>query len=597
MRNADTVLGVIRQRGERGLPITDLYRQLFNPELYLRAYARLSANAGALTPGSTPDTVDGMSLVKIDRLIADLRAERHRWTPVRRTYLPKPNGKQRPLGIPTWTDKLLQEALRLILDAYYEPQFSDRSHGFRPGRGCHTALHAVQRTWTGTKWFVEGDIKGAFDHIDHAVLLSILGEKILDNRFLRLIQQLLQAGYLEDWRYHQTLSGTPQGGVVSPILANIYLDQLDQFVARDLLPAYNRQEGRQRNPAYTVLRRKVQTCGERGRFKEAAALRKQAQQLPSKDPTDPQYRRLRYIRYADDWLLGFVGPKAEAEEIKRRIGVFLRETLKLELSEEKTLITHAASQAARFLGYDIVVQHADDRHDRHGRRTVNGIVGLRVPAEVVATHCAAYMRHGKPVHRPERTKESDFAILTCYQAEYRGIVQYYALAQNVAWFYKLRWVMETSLLKTLAAKFKATVTAMARKYRATAQTASGPLKCLEVVVARGDGRPPLVARFGGFPLHRQTQAILNDRSPLPRRPPRSELLQRLLAEECELCGAVGRCEVHHVRKLADLRRPGRAAPPPWIKAMIALRRKTLIVCASCHAAIHAGRPVPTRRSA
>jgi group II intron reverse transcriptase/maturase len=596
MRNAATVLSVIRQRGERGLPITDLYRQLFNPDLYLMAYARLSANTGAMTPGSSPDTVDGMSLVKIDRLIADLRAERYRWTPVRRAYIPKPNGKQRPLGLPTWTDKLLQEVMRLLLEAYYEPQFSLHSHGFRPGRGCHTALHAVQRTWTGTKWFVEGDIKGAFDNIDHAVLLSILREKILDNRFLRLIQYLLQAGYLEDWHYHQTLSGTPQGGVVSPLLANIYLDKFDQFVERDLLPVYNRQEGRQRNPAYSVLRRKVQTCRERGQTEEATALRKQAQRLPSGDPNDPEYRRLRYIRYADDWLLGFIGPKAEAEEIKRRIGDFLRETLNLELSDEKTLITHAASQAARFLGYDIVVQHADDRHDRQGRRTVNDIVGLRVPAEVVATYCAAYMRHGKPVHRPERTKESDFAILIRYQAEYRGIVQYYALAQNVAWLYKLRWVMETSLLKTLASKFKATVTAMARKYRATAHTTHGALKCLEVVVERGEGKP-LVARFGGIPLHRQDQTILDDRLPMPRRPPRSELLQRLLAQECELCGATGHCEVHHVRKLADLRHPGQKAPPPWVKAMIAIQRKTLIVCASCHDAIHAGRPVPTRKSA
>ncbi len=230
MRTAETVLNVIRERGERGLPLEDIYRQLYNRELYLRAYGRLYSNQGAMTKGTPAETVDGMSLAKIDRIIDALRYERFRWTPVRRVNLPKPNGGTRPLGIPTWTDKLLQEIIRMILEAYYEPQFSDHSHGFRPRWGCHTALSEVARTWTGVRWFVEGDIKGCFDNIDHEVLLSVLGEKLRDNRFLRLLKYLLKAGYMEDWKYGRTLSGTPQGGVVSPILANIYLDRLDQFV-------------------------------------------------------------------------------------------------------------------------------------------------------------------------------------------------------------------------------------------------------------------------------------------------------------------------------------------------------------------------------
>ncbi len=213
MRDAETVLNIIQERGKRGLPLEDVYRLLYNPTLYLRAYARLYANDGAMTPGSDGETVDGMKLEKIERLIDDLRHERYRWTPVRRVYIPKKNGKLRPLGIPSWTDKLLQEAIRQILEAYYEPQFSPHSHGFRPERGCHTALSEVKNTWTGTKWFVEGDIAQCFDRLDHEVMLAILGEKIHDNRFLRLIRNLLQAGYLEEWRYHETLSGSPQGGV------------------------------------------------------------------------------------------------------------------------------------------------------------------------------------------------------------------------------------------------------------------------------------------------------------------------------------------------------------------------------------------------
>jgi retron-type reverse transcriptase len=200
LQSATTILGIIRDRGKWGLPLTRVYPLLYNPDLYLRAYARLYANRGAMTPGTTPETVDGRSRAKIDCLIDDLRHERFRWTPVRRGQMPKPNGKLRPLGLPTGTDKLLQEVLRSILDAYFEPQFSDHSHGFRLRRGCHTALSTVQRGWTGTKWWIEGDVQGCFDNIDQSVLLRVLREKILDQRFVGLIQRLLQAGYLEEWR-------------------------------------------------------------------------------------------------------------------------------------------------------------------------------------------------------------------------------------------------------------------------------------------------------------------------------------------------------------------------------------------------------------
>ena len=264
MQNAETVLNVIRERGERGLPLENIYRLLYNRNLYLRAYGRLYSNQGAMTKGTTAETVDGMSLAKIDRLIEQLRYERFRWTPVRRVNLPKPNGGTRPLGIPTWTDKLLQEVIRMILEAYYEPQFSDRSHGFRPGRGCHTALGNVTTHWTGVRWFVEGDIKGCFDNIDHEVLLSVLGDKLHDNRFLNLLKYLLKAGYMENWKYGRTLSGTPQGGVVSPILSNIYLDRLDKFVENVLIPAHTRGTVRRDNLAYTRLANQATRQRQRG---------------------------------------------------------------------------------------------------------------------------------------------------------------------------------------------------------------------------------------------------------------------------------------------------------------------------------------------
>ena len=240
MQSAETVLGVLRDRGGRGLPLEGLYRQLFNPQLYLLAYGRIYSNAGAMTPGATGETADGMSLGKIGRIIDAMRHERYRFMPARRAYIPKKNGKKRPLGLPTWSDKLVGEVMRLLLEAYYEPQFSDRSHGFRPGRGCHTALTEVANSWTGTTWFIEGDISDCFGSFDHDVMIKILAEKIHDNRFLRLMRNMLQAGYLEDWTWNATLSGTPQGGVVSPILSNIYLHRLDEFVEQVLIPENTR---------------------------------------------------------------------------------------------------------------------------------------------------------------------------------------------------------------------------------------------------------------------------------------------------------------------------------------------------------------------
>lgn len=590
MRNAATVLGIIHERGRQGLPLEDIYRQLYNPHLYLRAYDRLRNNQGALTPGVTGETVDGMSLEKIGAIIDALRHERHRWTPVKRVYIPKKNGKRRPLGLPPWSDKLLGEVVRSILEAYYEPQFSPASHGFRPQHGCQTALGTVQRTWKGTRWFIEGDITQCFDRLDHQVLLTILAEKLHDQRFLRLLAQMLKAGYLEDWTYHATYSGAPQGGVASPVLSNIYLDRLDKYVEGVLLPAYNRGEKRHANPMYAALRRLLKRARDQGDTRCVKDLRKRLRATPCVDLHDPHYRRLRYVRYADDFLLGFNGPREEAQAIKDHLHTFLCEALKLELSAEKTLITHAGDAAARFLGYDIKSQYAEDWIGAQGQRTLSGQMRLLVPREVVREKCHRYMRNDTPIHRPELLSDSDFTIMSRYQGEYRGLVQYYLLANNVHALAQLHHVMQMSLLQTLAAKHTSHVKAMMRKHRATTRTPTGPMTCLQVRVARGSDKPPLVAQFGGIPLRRKSFAVLHDSTAASWiNTRRSDLVTRLLADRCEMCGSPGHCQVHHIRKLADLHIRGRREKPAWVQRMSALRRKTLVVCRACHIAIHAGR--------
>lgn len=541
-----------------------------------------------MTPGVTGETADGMSLEKIESIIDALRDERYRFSPARRVYIEKKGStKKRPLGLPPWSDKLVAEVVRMLLDAYYDVQFSDRSHGFRPRRGCHTALTEVARTWHAVHWFIEGDISDCFGSLDHTVMLSTLGEKIHDSRFLRLIGRMLTAGYLEDWRWNATLSGAPQGGVASPILSNIYLDRLDRFVEQHLLPDYNLGEKRRANGEYLAAQHAIARARRAGDREAVRALGRHRRTLPYGDPNDPGYRRLRYVRYADDFLLGFAGPKHEAREITAKIRTFLRGELALELSESKTLITHAVSQAARFLGYEVRVLHEDSKVT-NGRRSINGSPGLFVPEQVLRTKTALYTTRGKPASRGTLLHDDDFSIVAKYQAEYRGLVQYYLLAQNVSRLGRLHWTMETSLLKTLAHKHRSTVHKMSHKYRSILETPHGPRRCLQVTVERGEGRKPLVARFGGFPLKRERNVTLTDVRPVMA-PAYNELIKRLLAERCEMCGSTANLEVHHIRRLADLDRPGRREKPAWIKLMARRKRKTLAVCRNCHTAIHAGR--------
>lgn len=593
MRTAETILGLIRKRGKKGLPLERVYKLLFNRELFLMAYGKIYRNQGAMTHGVTDETPDGMSLEKIDAIIEILRYERYQWLPARRTHIPKKNGKKRPLGMPVWSDKLVQEVIRLILEAYYEPQFSEHSHGFRPERGCHTALREIYHQWQGTTWFLEGDISQCFDKLSHELLIEALNERIHDGRFINLMRELLDAGYMEDWTFNRTLSGVPQGSIISPILSNILLDTLDKFVEDQLIPRYTKGDRRRASAQYTKLISASCSQRKRGNIEKAEALRSQAQAMPSKDVNDPQYRRLRYVRYADDFLLAFNGPRSEVEEIKQHLRKFLQENLKLELSDEKTLITHARSEAARFLGYEVTVMQEDKKRSKTkngtDRRSINGVIGLRIPSDVIEAKCKRYMQNKKAIQRPELMQESDYNILLTYQLEFQGIANYYRLAYNMTQLNKLSWIMKTSLLKTLANKFAMSVSKIARKYQAELVKDGKRYKVFQVIIPRQD-KKPLVATYGGVSLTWDIKATL-DEQPKKIWNGRTELVQRLLADFCELCGSTENVEIHHVRALKDIQKyPGREKPE-WEKRMIALRRKTMPVCRTCHDDVHAGRPL------
>lgn len=592
MLNAQKYLEIASKRGKANQEINRVYRMLKCKDLYLIAYGKLSSNQGALTPGIDPeDTVDGMSLKRIDAIIEKLGKGCYEWKPSRRTYIDKKrSSNKRPLSMPTWSDKLLQEVMRMILEAYYEPQFRECSHGFRPRRGCHTALKAIQRTWAGTKWFIETDIKGCFDNISHDVLRAILSRKIKDERFLKLVKGMLNVGYMEKGIHYHTYSGTPQGGNISPLLANIVLNEFDAYVENELMPQYNRGKVKKTNPRYSQLqgvRARAKKHHQKWLWDEAG---KRMMETSSRMVNDPDFKRLRYVRYADDSLFGVDGTKKDAENIKEDIGNVL-ERLGLEISREKTLITHARTGKARFLNYSISINWDNTCQTVTStgakRRSINGGVVLEMPSDVYNEWKAkVHGKKGRVTQRPELLYLSDYDIVSTYEVELQGLINYYTLAHNVyRKGIKLRFFWQESLLRTLANKHNTSIAKMYRKYHYRGKDGT----TIAVTVTRKD-KNPLVAIFGRKPIERNLDAVIEDDIQHVYTGT-TQLIERLRADTCEICGSHEDVQVHHIKKLKDLRKKwqGRKAKPDWVKKMIALRRKTLVVCKRHHDEIHAGR--------
>ncbi len=284
----------------------------------------------------------------------------------------------------------------------------------------------------------------------------------------------------------------------------------------------------------------------------------------------------------------------EAKEIKERITTFLGTALQLTLSVEKTLITHAHTGRARFLGYEIGIMHSDTKFDDQRRRTVNGIVGLYIPEDVIQAKRTRYLRNGAPIHRSAYLNDSEYDIIIRYQGEYRGLVNYYGLAHNLARLRYVAWTMETSLLKTLASKHQTSVMKERQRLQSTTQTPAGPRTCLKLVIPR-EKKKPLIAIFGGLSLKRRKKPVIHDQVMTTYVNTRSELVDRLLNDTCDVCGSHERIEMHHVRKLANLNKQGKREQPLWMKIMIARKRKSIPLCYKCHDDIHANRPKSTRQ--
>lgn len=572
---------------------TRLYRYMLRPDIYYVAYENLYTNSGASTNGIDNDTADGFSEEKVNKIIEMLSNETYSPKAVRREYIEKKNSnKKRPLGIPTFTDKLVGEVLRMILEAVYEPTFSDNSHGFRPQRSCHTALKTIKNEFTGSKWFIEGDIKGCFDNIDHQVLVKVINEKIKDAKLIKLVWKFLKAGYMENSKHYPTYSGCPQGGVVSPIFANIYLNELDKF-AQKLADEFYKKADRVRTKEYddnmgkiTKISKQLQSAKGQEKtelLKLKKELKKLQKQLPCKSQTD---KVMKYIRYADDFIIAIKGNRIDCEEIKKQLSKFINETLKMELSEEKTLITHS-NNYARFLGYDIRVRRDNTvkRQGNHLQRTLNGKVELNIPFTdkimpfLFSKSIIKQNPNGEiePIARKQLYRCTDFEILSSFNSELRGMCNYYALASNFNRLTYFAYLMEYSCLKTIAGKHKTTTRKIISKYNRNikSQKWAIPYETKKGITYRG------FANFMDCKKTKSCDDILINHAFIHANT-RTIFEDRLKAKECELCGKTNvALEIHHVNKVKNLK-----GKEFWEIVMIAKQRKTIAVCKSCHVKIH-----------
>lgn len=603
MRNPTDVLNSLSDKSKNPeYRFQRLYRNLYNPDFYLLAYKNIYANGGSMTPGVNGITIDGMSSQRIAKLIESLKDRSYQPNPARRTYIAKKNNpaKKRPLGIPSGDDKLVQEVIRMLLESIYEPNFSDASHGFRPQRSCHTALTKIQKTFTGAKWFVEGDIKACFDSFDHHVLIDILRKRIDDEAFISLMWKILKAGYMEQWQYHMTYSGTPQGSGMSPILANIYLNELDRYMGEYKARFY--KPTRTANPAHRNMASKIFYYKAKNdkvwddlsveEKKECARTLRQMRSEQRKLPTHPvqetSYKAIQYVRYADDFIVGVIGSHEDAKKLKQDLTVFLKEKLGLTLSTEKTKITNTAENA-RFLGYDISVSRSQDiKRLKNGKRqrVYSGVVQLRMPLEKWTAKLLEYgaIRIKKDESGKERWKtmprgklinRTDIEILSRYNSEIRGLYNYYAIAGNVSTLNHFSSRMKYSMLKTFGSKYRCKVRKIKERYVKNGE--------FTVAYKTKSGMKESVYYHDGF--RKKTEPALGQVDMLDiykKYDKPNSLAIRLHTNKCELCGMdCDGLEMHQVRRLKDLN-----GEQEWERIMLQRRRKTLAVCPSCHIEIH-----------
>lgn len=576
----------------------DIFRCLNKEELWVIAYENIKSNKGALTKGSNNETLDGTSMERLERLKNKVYSEQYKFNEVKLVYIPRPDGRKRPLGLPTANDKIVQEVIRIILEAIYEPTFSNCSFGFRKGYGCHDALEYVERKFRWVDYVIEGDIQRAYPTINHNRLVNILEKRIEDPRFIRLIRKLLKCGVLDNQQIIRSDTGVPQGSIVSPILANIYYHELDEFV-EELKIRYETPANEINNlksPEYKKLEHEIskihkqmQHCEKHSQ--EYNDLKKHLKAIRSKRSETDSLRdkkiRIEYVRYADDWMVGISGDKNLAIKIKDKIDEFLKDKLLQELHPTKTKITDIRVGNAEFLGYEIflprhrplaVYKGKGARTIRRGQRELR----FDVPVAKVTNR---YVERGylkklktkvRPISRANYTVLEDHVIVSHYRSVWQGIEQYYSGCTNLGRLQYIHYLLHMSCAMTLGHRHRLSVTKVFKKYKKEL--------CVKIPAKEGEDK------FINFPY--RTNWSKDNRKwsrglkvPFPSDYYKNTVSRSSIGLPCAICNSERQpIEMHHVKHV----RKNGYRYKGFHQQMALLNRKQIPLCKSCHQRVHAG---------
>ena len=546
----------------------------------MAAYTKLKSSPGNMTPGIDKETLYGLDLPWFQNLQKELNTNKFQFRPARRLEIPKANGSgTRPLGIASPRDKIVQGAMLLILEAIFEPTFSKNSHGFRPKRGTHSALGQIKRTYTSVNWFIEGDISKCFDSFDHKLLVKLVERRVQDKGFTDLLHKALKAGYLFQGQFFSPDVGTPQGSIVSPILCNNLMHGLDDYVEK-LRGEFEIGTRHKVNPEWRRLSRL-------GQIKTI-----HRENIGSRMHKDSGYKRLKYVRYADDFIIGIIGSKQDCIDLRDKIHAFLDQELSLKLNLEKTKITNAKESMAHFLGADIRITPLGKRPVikilRNGTSymsSVNPRPQLLAPIKKLVAKLES-KGIAKPGGRPTKWGHmfpfEVSHIVNHYYTMWKGISNYYSFADNYGRLSSIHYILKYSCVLTLASKLKlGTARKVFKKFG----------KDLKVIV---DNK--VVASFPQesyakpSTFHNTAIAKINPLARIDKLAMATFRTKNLFDASCSHCGSTDNIEVHHVRKLRD---SSKAIKADWLTSMMSrMNRKQIPLCKTCHSDYHRGRLSP-----
>lgn len=577
------------------------FETISDPRTLLLAYNTIKSNSGNMVKGADKETLDGINVPWFTETSRNLIEESWWPKPARRVYIPKPNGKMRPLGISSPRDKIVQQSMRMVLETLLEPKFSNLSHGFRPARGCHTALREV-RDWKGVIWFIEGDIKGFFDNIDHHILEDLINKHVKDKRLINLYWKFVKAGYVE-WdkskvNFVSTDMGVPQGGILSPLLSNLVLHEFDRYIenmkdqmdteSKNLKPFVTNPNYHKLTMRINRLKKKMNALTGKelwnAKFEYVKTV-KDRRKVKSIIP-NPLVSKIKYVRYADDWLIGLWGSKQVAHRIKNLAKNYLTD-LKLELSMEKTLITNAREERAKFLG-TFIKRLASNKSTHYridkgrSRRVPTGNLWMTAPILELANKLEDKEFLVRKDHRWIPKSIAKFTalpvaeIIQRYNSIANGISNYYSFADNRRYLRKIIWILKESLRKTIS-----------RKLNVNKKTFTLRLgKKISTNIFNKQDKNTKTIRFTQIDYSRRPMHFLGDKI---FKDPILSLIYKVstissFGMVCSSCGSSSNIEMHHVKHIKTINQKLNT----FDKMMAKINRKQVPLCRNCHMEVHQG---------